>query len=292
MDPEKAPPSQQTHQESSGTLKQIRTFQGDIAEALKERQASVVTVAQAEQARKKTIIPQEAPGEGRKVFFLTLGTLILLALGVGGAWYAYGTYKTKTAPPIVEIPNNRLIPAQSQRTMNVSSLNLQSLVKILNSSERTKGVEQIQITPDSGTGFIPTSDFMNLIGATPPGALLRAFNPTFMLGILTDTKSHPFLLIKLDSFENAFPGMLEWEKIMSVDLLPLFASANEVTSVPPTAKFEDITIKNKDARVLRDINGQTRLLYSFFDSHILIITDNEETLRTLITKITGELLIR
>ena len=54
----------------------------------------------------------------------------------------------------------------------------------------------------------------------------------------------------------------------------------------------DITIKNKDARILKSPTGQTVLLYSFYNNNMLILTDNEETLRALLTKLDSEKLSR
>ena len=100
-----------------------------------------------------------------------------------------------------------------------------------------------------------------------------------------------FLIIKLASFENAFAGMLMWEKSLSQDIGPLFATAEFLRSVPPETVFTDITDRNKDIRILA-LGGQPILLYSFLDNNTLIITDSMETLRTLIDRLTQEKLSR
>jgi hypothetical protein len=69
---------------------------------------------------------------------------------------------------------------------------------------------------------------------------------------------------------------------MSNDLLPLFTTPETLASTTVMTAFKDITVKNKDARAILDQNGKSILLYSFFDNNMLIITDNESSLNTLV----------
>ena len=100
-----------------------------------------------------------------------------------------------------------------------------------------------------------------------------------------------FLIIKLSSFENAFAGMLAWEKTLSQDIGPLFATSELLRNLPIDSVFTDIVDKNKDIRILM-FNDQTVLLYSFFDNNKLIITDNIDTLRILVDRLIQEKLSR
>ena len=272
-------------------LKQIRTFQGDIAEALNEQKSTVFSLQQ--QAHAKNVAtaklapepPRESSGS-KKIILLILGTIVLLGLGAGGVWYTYTQYKVKTALPVVATVSNRFINVQNTDTLDATSLTRDTLIAAVraekNKSSAAGNIEQIQFN-------LNTEDFVNLLQASTPGNLVRALDPLFMLGVLTSSPdaleggtTHTFLLVKLDSFENAFPGMLAWEPTLSNDLLPLFATDAEVQNVSATSTFSDITIANKDARVLKDNNGHTVLLYSFYGIGYLIITDNEDSLRALI----------
>ena len=103
-----------------------------------------------------------------------------------------------------------------------------------------------------------------------------------MLGVLEKQTPKPFLLIKLDSFEQAYPGMLEWEKDIKDDLLPLFANDEKVLAIPADKTFDDLTISNKGTRVLRDSERNAVLIYTFIDNNMLLITDNEDSLKNLL----------
>lgn len=303
-------------------LKQIRTFQGDIAAALGQKKSSVVSLRQAEIARDKARdilapalkdaraqqqqvqIRSQVESKGRKqTLLLLLGTIILLGLGGTGSWYAYTTYKTESALPVITKAANHFIVTEKTETLDAGFINRQALIDILVAREAT-ATSTGALTLDLRLGrsdtspLLSTQDFLTLIRASAPPSLVRSFDPFFMLGILgtiagqTGTSTHPFLLIRLDSFENAFPGMLAWEKTLPINLLPLISPLGQAPALAPEAVFSDVTIKNKDARILKDTNGRTVFLYSFFNNDLLIITDNEDALRALITRLTTETLTR
>jgi hypothetical protein len=294
MNPDNTPPIPNTPNNptaSESPLKQIRTFQGDIAEALDQQKTSVFSLQQQAHAKNAAVAklapenPEESSGQ-KKIILLIIGTIVLVGLGAGGAWYAYTQYKTKTALPTVVVVPNRFINVQNSLTIDTSTLTRDSLVAAVraeNAKSLAAGtVEEIQLN-------LHTENFLNLLQISTPGNLVRALDPLFMLGVLgssinnpTGGLTHTFLIIKLDSFENAFPGMLAWEPTLANDLLPLFASDAEVQNVSVTSTFSDITIQNKDARILKDGNGHTVLLYSFYANNYLIVTDTEDSLRTLI----------
>lgn len=297
-------------------LKQIRTFQGDIANALKEKQSSIYALEQAEKERtaaREHLAPvikeeriqataaaarkhEEASGWGRALL-LIIGTLVLLAFGGAGVWYTYTTFETRTASVPVATVATRFVTVTNTFSLDASTQKKTTFLPLLTREENKDTAEGVeQILPRQGTAtdapLLTTQGFLSLIEVQAPAALIRSFDPLFMLGIIGGAPTHTFILIKLDSFENAFPGMLAWEKSLAVDLLPIISPGGVLPTVPANPVWEDITIQNKDARVLKDIYGQTVLLYSFFNNSMLIITDNEATLRTLINKLTNQSLVR
>lgn len=341
-------------------LKQIRTFQGDVAEALKSQHESLVSI-QAKEAQKrkdeirheiekaapppppaptrpqgtpdlpviavparKTPIehpepiiqetPQQAETPVREVPFFTpeelaarkkrrqgmllaLGILLLLGGGAYGAWSAYTKYKEKSALPMVEIIPNSFISVDSRSDHNALTFTREKLIEIVRDEKNKagKGIIQIELRKGETTtaSFLTSDQFFTLLQTEAPGRLVRAFDPLFMLGVIGDTTPrHVFMLIKLDSFENAFSGMFAWEETMIKDFLPLFTSDEVVSRMTSQGTWSDITIKNKDARVLKDSTGHTVLLYSFVDNTYLLITDNEDTFRTLLARIEAEKLVR
>lgn len=289
-------------------LKQIRTFQGDIAEALKHQNQSVVSIAAREHAKQEEtgVAPAYAdsptPSDSHlwRTVLLILGTVILLGGGGYGGWYAYSQYQVKTALPTVYVPENQLLTPTTSFDLNVSSLDRSALLTAISTAVRKNlssgAVEAIEVREGDGQNApLATTEhfFVRYLETQAPASLIRSFNPLFYLGALgpnsSESATHPFVIVKLDSFENAFPGMLLWEATLSKDLLPLISPASDRAN---SNRFQDVTIQNKDARVLKDSQGSTVLLYSFYDNNFLIITDNEASLRTLVSDLNAQKVTR
>jgi hypothetical protein len=119
----------------------------------------------------------------------------------------------------------------------------------------------------------PEKFFSKLSSFVPPG-FLRATGPILNVGFLTfSNKKEGFIISEIESFENAFDGMLDWEKNLVTDLKFLVTSGNDV----PLGNFRDAVIQDKDSRILRDRVGRSILIYSFIEKNVLLIARNEET---------------
>ncbi len=307
-------------------LKQIRTFQGDIAEALKHKGESVFSLSERERVKKETAQKVEATAASGsesnvaptapeptiyedstpkpehhwvKPTLLVLGTLLLLSTAGYAGWVTLTQYQNKTALPVVNIPDNQFVTPQSIFNIDATKLDGAGLVRAILAERGAKissgSIQQIQLTEGEPVAPVTTEHFLvhYLLSSAPP-SLVRAFDPLFSLGLLGansgEVGPHTFLIIKLDSFENAFPGMLLWESGMGKDLLPIINPGTN--SAATNSLFTDVTIQNKDARVLRDTTGNTVLLYSFYDNNYLIITDNESSLRAIVSALNAQKVVR
>src|SRR3989344_3647330 len=269
------------------SLKQIRTFQGDVAEALRREQGSLVSIQQAEHLKKSSAqsavdTPSENSKRRTEFFFLVLGSLVLFVLGTAGAWYAYNEFVRRGATPIITAPANKFMSVNTEIILTATSR--ETFINVL--AGAVEGVPSGELRHINVS--LSTSEFLDILGSQAPGSLVRAFDPLFMFCVFGEST---FLIIKLVSFENAFAGMLAWEKNLSQDIGPLFATAQLLRNLPPETTFTDVTDKNKDIRMLA-FENQPILLYSFFDNNMLIITDHIETLRILIDRLTREKLSR
>lgn len=287
-------------------LKQIRTFQGDVADALTNQKESLFSIQQTESLKRGSGMNvaqadnDEAEAEKRKKFFSLLGggLILLLLAGVGG-WYTYGEFVRRTAPPVVSIPESRLVSAESSVELDLTSLTREDLFTTIEieSANLSSGELRHFVLKQGASSTAPLTNitqFLSKLESRAPGSLVRAFEPNFMLGSLGQSR---FIILKLISFENTFGGMLLWEENMASDIGDLFATAGIMKSIAPASVFKDIIFKNKDARALLADGGEgigevPVLLYSFLDNEILIITDNPETLERLIDRLTREKLTR
>lgn len=277
-------------------LKQIRTFQGDVAEALEKQKESLVSIQRAEQIKKGgavAFVSPEISEKKKQFFYLLLGTFFFLALGGIGAYYAYNAFILKTAVPEVNIPENRFISTNTETVLNLTDLSRESLITSLSDSTLGVGAGELKhvvLNTASGeeTKLLSTGDFLAGLESRAPGNLVRALSPLFMYGALGE---NVFLIMKVDSFENAFSGMLNWERNLSKDLGPLFSTREILIGIPEDEGFSDITDRNEDVRALLS-DGVPVLLYAFADNETLVITDSIDALRTLLDRLTQEKLSR
>lgn len=302
------PPSPLSSKEKSAggtgkkeTIKRLRTLQGDIAEALKKQKTSVIQMVIAEHAKKQQAKQDRSPVSKRNlpliIFSLVLGGLGI-ALVVAGVFYAKnsGGGNGKTA---VTVP--AIVFAETKKEIDATNITKEILEEKMGQElaaddMRIDTIKQLYFTrevPDAGEGakvVEGSSAFFKHIETTMPVSLQRSFGEPFMLGIHAFNGNQPFLIFTTQFFENAFAGMLSWEPLMSDDLLPLFHSAEREDVAGKN--FEDVVVRNRDIRALKNQVGDIVLLYSFFNRNTLVITTSLDTLDEIFSRLnkTGQAL--
>lgn len=308
-------------------LKQIRTFQGDVADALSGQKESVFSIHQKEEIKKRESgVPTIAEANEKNVankkrkdfVFLLIGSIFFIAVGVAASWYGYVEFMKRSAPPVLAVPENRFISVSKEVDINLTSASRETFASAF--AEALSGLnpgELVHVVGRVGVGetssIITPTEFFDLIESRAPSSLVRSFDDLFMIGAIraqSDTReTSPFIIMRLNSFENAFAGMLSWEKDMPQDLLPLFSNPELVKAIDETSVFKDVIVRNKDVRALEvsvpitnavatstasstEMRTETVLAYSFFDNNMLIITNKIEALQTLIDRLVREKLVR
>ncbi len=289
-----------SQQNSTGeNLKTIHTYTSDMADAVRENEATVIKIALAEKdKREQEDMYKKAQGTGISKFFLTLGGIILL---VGASILVYFLMQRNgaiNAP--VKAPT--AVPA-------IISYDDQSFVDLSNATSASDVTEAINLEVEKGgalgsikslllTKFaegkaqlFPFDDFLSLTKIAPPQTLVRTLSGEYMVGIYTSesSRAHLFMVVQVKDFNQAYAALLEWEKTMLDDLFILF---HIDVSGDHSSLFEkpwnDIIINNKDARILYDESGDDVLYYVFADKNNLIIADNQDA----IEEITARLLVK
>jgi len=297
MNPEETP--QETTPDNP--LSQIRTYQGDVASALDTQSESLISIQQRESERRRAtgeMSPPEHTGRERTVL-LVVGAILLLVLGGTGGWYTYQEFIKKTTLPAPTVSLNRFVSVLEESKLEVSSTtprsNLIKLIREKTDASLPSGEIRhivLQESTSAESSLISTQTLMRNLETRAPSSLIRNFDELFMLGTIgTETQSN-FLIIKLASYENVFAGMLAWENHIAQDIGPLFQTSDQLRDIPSPNTFTDIITRNKDARALLDPLGEVVLLYSFLDNNTMIITDNLEALRVIITRLNAESLTR
>ncbi len=297
------PPPPPEQPSTPSPLKQIRTFEGDVAEAIRKQNESLISIQRKEEKRRdaiKTLAPNVGAGEHRslKPLLMSLVTIVLIAGGGYASYFAWTTYSEKTALPVLDTPLNQFISTNLVTDVDASTLGRQALIDLVETTRlkdrKDSEMEQLELRrgTEPTSELLSTADFLTRLASHAPNPLVRSFDDLFMLSVLGANPAHTVLLIRLDSFENAFPGMLEWEERLVEDMMPLFINRERLSEIPTISEFKDKTIQNHDTRILRDSTGEIVLLYGFFDNNMLIITDTEESFRTVLNRLQSEKLSR
>lgn len=240
------------------------------------------------------------PGSSRsmKLALLSVALLILGAGVLGGVLYINRDKPLTLSPleidTLVFADQSQDIPVQTVRGdafMGLLATRMSKAELPLNA------ISALQLTTLSETGDvveITTQEWFDHAQTQAPSALVRAFSPKFMLGIHSLEGVEPFLVFKTAFYENAFAGMLAWEKTMSRDLSPLFGTTILSDSGPATSgsPFYDRLINNIDVRILVDLKSEIRLIYGFIDRQTVVISNNRDTFLEVVNRLNSTRAVR
>ncbi len=301
-------------------LPRIRTYESDVAEALKKNSVSRADIALAEGARLRRAAPAAAgaaetetashllristdlpvgSGAARlpwRQIVLWGGGAVLLALVGAGIYYGFlwsrGVLNTETTT--TQGSNAQTAGGLSIAAGETRAGLIQKIQKAVEDADiQLNEVRPLAVTIE-GAPLTPEKLFA-ILSATAPASLARAFDSPLSFGAHAFRGNQLFILIPVRSYEYAFAGMLQWGNTILDDVGPLFkiqtnalalpqgTSTTAALQQPPALK--DAIIKNKDARALFAQDGSIIFLYSFLDRETLLITTNDETLKTLLPKV-------
>ncbi len=75
---------------------------------------------------------------------------------------------------------------------------------------------------DGSAAEVGAPEFLQALSPSIPPELLRTLDEQMLLGIHSYDENQAFMIVKADSYETAYSGMLAWEVSMRNDLSPLF----------------------------------------------------------------------
>ena len=271
--------------ETRAPIKSLRTYQGDIDEALSKGKASAGTIMIAEQKRRdreeiKFAIPSN-PAKN-KLFIVTGASLLLVGIiSVGVVYYI------KSSEQVTIIQKTKaLIGFSEEKVMPVASLTTGQFIKSLISEKKSfkLPVNSVLYINTTGSDKNPAkiSNTLALLAPKMPASLSRSFENKYMLGVYSFDTNELFIILTTNDFASSFSGMLKWEKDMPTDLGELFGIAKSDSLNLET--FTDEALRNKDLRILRNADKKIVLLYSFIDKNTLVITGSENVFTAIIGK--------
>ena len=283
----------------------IHTYTSDFADRIDTEHASTFSVLAAETDAPAPRIPQPQASRRKSSLVPILIGVILLILGAGAAVGAY-VYVTKNTPtPIFLGPPSLINPDQRVQLTGTGSTLLEALAdrasQPLASGDVLLTYVNEATTTSEGTVEQQATggDFITQLNLPAPDILLRSIQPASMVGIVhAGNETRPFFILRVDSYERSFAGMLQWEPTIYDELTPLYplypasapqsnvnntsasATSSQIFIPPsatnvPTSQFVDETVSNHSARALKDSSGRTLIIYGYADEQTLIIARDE-----------------
>lgn len=305
------PPPPTPQNKASAPIAPLQTYKTDIESVIQQKNVSVISIAAAEaerlgQNRGMLETLQKKDWSKVKNTLLLISGIVLVAGAAGGLLYAF----LRPAPslpqqisaqsPLISVDDTQvLLVPEAQWDRNTVMLNLN---EIKNKTDISLGlisrdyVSLATNTPDKSVipPAVSVQALLRLIAPNAPDELLRSLEPgAYVLGVHMFDGAQPFLIAQVDSYEQAFSGMLAWERTMQQELSPYFtrithSRPGNTTPAPAEAllpgAFRDKIVSNHDARVILSESGETLLLWTFLDRNTLVITTADTTLGELISR--------
>lgn len=283
-------PEAENSEAGKRTVGVIHTYAGDMAQMMREKDASVTSIALAELSKKEketSIAPK------KNHLFLILGISALI-LGIAAVGYIF--YKGMSLAPVpVARSVSNLIFTETSKAIAVDNLSADEMSQAIDHEAQTanikldtiEGIFPVTTNAAGEKEMLPFAEFFAEISANAPPKLARALLPTYLLGIHNFEGNDLFLLLKTKNYEQTFAGMLEWEPRLWDNLYKLFnINLNNITA--GKENWTDEIILNKDARVLRGNDGKIEILYLFIDRETLILAKNPSTIKEVIDRLYAE----
>lgn len=296
---------------NTGKLPTLRTFQGDVASFIQNKDKTIVDIAlknREEQEKKekekaqeiqhpqtteeKEIIEsgykpsnifepiQKPESKAPTILIYALGLLLLVgSAGIGGylLWI-----KAKDMPITPENEPTSAIKSENSITLELSTLTetafSQSVMSARTNPEYKNGVTRFEISESKTRASATANELVQKLGWSIPDTLKRSLTPDFTLGLYNGSGTPEFFAIfKTTDYGIAFRDMLTWEKDMYPDIEPLLLKKDV-----EQYEWKDVIIKNKDSRALISLSGQIALLYTFINANTILITESGPTMTSLI----------
>lgn len=258
---------------NDGNLRNIRTYESDVADVLAKRNTSSVTIALAESRKNQgneSFGDIEEQSQTKKKILIVIISILLAGGGIFGAYYLYSISPLAPAPTISNTPQgtNSLIPIDSQSVIEVSATSNPADIKnsIKNEFARNQApqtirelalVTSVAITSGDDAGKkklvrIPTQTMISSLGINMPDLLYRSLESNWMLGIYADADGQKsiFVILTNNFFQNTFAGMLQWENIMADDLKEYLVTSgvNGIANAPTIASSTASTTPEADQK--------------------------------------------
>lgn len=321
---EAVPPARPLGPSTAGAM---HTYTTDFADRIDARGASAFSVLAAEQdAQMRAPQTLRAPRRSFAKTVLPIVTgVVLLALAGGGIFATYQFVMTMRNTPIAALTVPSIVFADEYRELEGTGSALMASLAASANGSLVQGnvlVTYILTATNDESGAIvrvPAGGdaLVRALQVPAPDILLRNIAEESTVGVVNaGGETRAFFVLRVDSYERTYAGMLTWEPLMARDLALLYpgypapalpelsldpATSTASTTLTSTSslpvftsepqartRFEDAIVANHDVRILRDTSGQSLMLYGYADKQTLIIARNEAAFEALLARLKSE----
>lgn len=211
------------------------------------------------------------------IMLVAVGVAVIAGVGLS-VWLFGGTNETKVVSEDTSIRTSALIESQDSISVPLG-VNRSTLLQSIQNVSTDPNVAVTLVYPSHNAGPATVDETLAVLNWRAPGSFLRSIK-NMSFGLYRGQA--PFIVLKVNSFETGYGGMLAWEKDMSGDLAPLFG-APVTTTFDPTARtstqtrpafFTDVAAGTLDIRLLKDEKSNDRIAYTFVDQTTILITNS------------------
>ena len=296
--PNPAPASEATeasHPEDRILITPLRTYADDVKRAIETDSVSMIKIAMAEaqkRERESDEFEETSPASHKNVLIIgiSFALVVIGALSIGGVWY-YSQLQNNKLPTVV-VRDVALLPYDQESPIKISHGDKQEILDGINLArtnkyEKDTSFISLPMFRQIGTTTAPliTSDLLSLFSSRASDSLVRSLDPRFMFGLSVHNGLQPFLVLRTDSFNTAYAGMLDWETKMTDDIGDLFFTKAEMldgatttVTIADSLQFKDEIVNNKDVRSVRTKSGKLLMYYSFVNDKLLLLGKDFETI--------------
>jgi hypothetical protein len=269
----------------------VRTYADDIKTALSRDSMSLSRIALEEQKRRDKLTASQAvsPSNPKNVA-LVIVSAVLIAGAAGAIWYFTTQVNNNPVETVVVDANIGIIPFDNKVELQFSNATRASIAddiaKISIQALTKSTISSIYYKDDVGDD-VTTSVFLSRIGGRAPEQLVRALDNRFTFGIYSDTINTPFIVLKTDSYQTAYAGMLTWEPRLAVDMDSIIYRRAFIAGTldAPAGQYVDRIVANRDMRAYVDQTNRVLFYYGFITNELIIIAPNEATIIAVVDRI-------
>ncbi|MES2006563.1 MAG: hypothetical protein V4436_00475 [Patescibacteria group bacterium] len=293
----------------------LQTYQSDVNSVISQQNISVVSIAAAEAKRAERALESVTPVAGKtewgwiKKLGVVVASITLVVVATGLLLYVFLrprpsiTVGQGISAPFIAVDDTEALvikPEQLNRDILLQNLNSMKEKTALSLGLMSRSYIVVSSTTLKESEVPQQMSVQSLLGIIAPNTtdeFLRTLDPIYyVLGTHVFDGNQAFIILRVDSYERAFSGMLEWERTMEQELSPLFtrtprpkigSELTASTTIPAAlikTSFRDTIVANHDARVVLNEAGDILLLWTFLDRNTLVITTNESTLFEIISR--------